>query len=218
VCGWSTLHPCRSALGRHGVYLKGGWLVPRGGLDCLRRRENFSRFSPKWIWNPQPRAKYTDPLLVAGKVGNMLKICTKCRCSLCCCPHANTQSHTCYGCESTKKFHLWYSHRTWSSSLMLLMLSFPAKVARFLRPLLHPTTQLPTARSVFPKAFLATAWLGSHVCSSLCLPTALHSLRTSQPNIFTGCRCSRLRILPLLCAAFLGILRVSTSWIRVSDL
>jgi len=35
----------------------------------------------------QARAKYTDPLLVAGKVGNMLKIRTKCCSSVCCCLH-----------------------------------------------------------------------------------------------------------------------------------
>ena len=95
---------------------------------------------------PQARAKPTDPLLVTWKVKNVLKICTKSRCSVCCCPHTNTQSHTYYGGESTENFHLWHRHRTWSSSLMLLMLSFPAKVARFLRRILHPTTQLPTAR------------------------------------------------------------------------
>jgi hypothetical protein len=166
---------------------------------------------------PKARAKYTDPLLVAGKVGNMLKIRNKCRCSVCCYPYANTQSHTYYDGESTEKFHLWQRHRTWSSSLMLLMLSLPAKVARFLKPL-HPNTQLPTARSVFPEAFLATAWLGSHVCRSLCLPTALHSLRTSQPDNFTGCLWARLRILPLLCVDCLGILGASTSWSRVPGL
>jgi hypothetical protein len=197
------------------IVKKAGW-SPEGGLIAYGE-EKISP-PPQRNLEPQARAKYTDPLLVARKLGNMLKICTKCRSSVCCCPNANTQSHTCYGGESTKKFHLWHSHRTWSSSLMLLMLSFPAKVARFLRPLLHPSTQLPTARSVFPEAFLATAWLGSHVCKSLSLLTTLHSLRKSQPNICTDCRCAGLRILSLLCADCRGILGAPTSWSRFPGL
>jgi len=155
VCGCSTPRPCRSAPGRRGVYRKGGWVVPRGQSDVLRKRENFSPPPLQMNLETQDRSKYTDPLLVAGKMGNMLKICTECCRSVCCCLH--TITHIYYGGESTEKFHLWHRHRTWSSSLMLLMLSFHAKVARFLTLLLHPATQIPTARSLFPEAFLATA-------------------------------------------------------------
>jgi len=197
------------------IVKEAGWSP--GGSLMFYGKEKISPPPPLQMnLETQDRSKYTDPLLVAGKMGNMLKICTECCRSVCCCLH--TITHIYYGGESTEKFHLWHRHRTWSSSLMLLMLSFHAKVARFLTLLLHPATQIPTARSLFPEAFLATAWLGSHVCRSLCLPTAIHSLRKSQPNNFTGCRCAELRILPPLCAECPGILEASTSWSRVPGL